>query len=57
MESYFVDDLSKAEQGRPKADRAKRLKIFFSKVGFFIGKILGLRQTKIGVRIMAMAGR
>ena len=37
--------LSKAERRRPKADRAKRLSIFFSKVGCFIGKILGLRQT------------
>ena len=30
---------------------------FFSKVGCFIGKILGLRQTKKGVKIVATVGR
>ena len=52
--------LSKAKRGRPKADQAKRLyffSYFFMKVGGFIGKILGLRQTKKGVKIVAMAWR
>ena len=31
--------------------------IFFLKIGCFIGKILGLRQTKKGVKIVATAGR
>ena len=55
--SFFSFSFSKAERGRPKDDRAKRLQIFLSKVGCFIGKILGLRQTKKGVKIVATAGR
>ena len=31
--------------------------IFFPKVGCFKGKILGLRQTKKGVKIISMAGK
>ena len=40
-------------EGRP----SKGSLIFFSKVGCFKGKILGLRQTKKGVKIVATAGR
>ena len=35
----------------------KILIYFFSKVGFFIGNILGLRQTKKGVKIVATANQ
>ena len=41
-------------KGRPSE---ASLIFFFSKVGCFIGKILGLSQTEKGVKMMATAGR
>ena len=44
---------SEEAEGRP----SEVSLIFFLEVGCYIGKILGLRQTKKGVKIVAMAGR
>ena len=52
----YVICLKRSEGGRRQAERSV-FNFFFSKVGCFLGKILGLRQTKKGVKIVATAGR
>ena len=49
----FTESGAREAEGRPSEVSLS----FFSKVGCFIGKILGLRQTKKGVKIVATAGR
>ena len=51
--STFFESRAREAEGRPSEASLN----FLSKVGCFIGKILGLRQTKKGVKIVATTGR
>ena len=48
--------LKQSEGARRPTERSV-FNFFFSKVGCYIGIILGLRQTEKGVKMMATAGR
>ena len=57
LQNKFPTHYLKQSEGGQRLTERSTFKFFFSKVGCFISKILGLRQTKKGVGIMATANR